>query len=236
MSRQFEHYVRLFLGFVVWGLFLTGCANFASFQSADTVPKGETKTGGGLTYTKYETEIAQNDNNGTITVPAFAAWGRRGLTEDFEVHASAWLPLGAKAGAKYQLLGKDSREGFSLSVGGDLGYLSFGGSSSSDGDDSETQNDDTSNDASVSFIDFYLPVYTGYRFNKSLAAYLTPKYVPRAIVGTSNGNSEGAFFHRAGGTLGVQLGEQLEVMVEGSYVYNITTGTTAFTTGVGMNF
>ena len=97
------------------------CANYASFQEADTIPKGEAKTGVGATYTTYEVEV--DDTKEKVGVPALNVWHRRGFTDKLEGHASVWIPLGASAGVKYQVLGDRKTNGFGVSLGADLGVL-----------------------------------------------------------------------------------------------------------------
>jgi len=100
---------------------LAGCANYATLQEADTIPKGQSKTGFGVTGTSYQVESGGTLDS--VEVPAVNVWYRRGLTDNLEAHTSVWMPLGGSAGLKYQLAGNRAKAGISLSLGFDLGFL-----------------------------------------------------------------------------------------------------------------
>lgn len=215
---------KLLLALVV--IFVSsGCANYASFQSADTVPEGEGVGGMGISYTGYEIEI--DDQTESVSVPAVNMWYRRGITEEFEVHGTVWLPFGASLGAKYQLMGGRKTPGLSLSLGADFGYLSI-----------STGSGDT--EASASLLDVYVPVYTGYRIDEGLAFYVTPKYILRAAFGSASSGSDSAsnteLFHTPGATFGVAIGSSIEFLVEGTIAYDLTNEFVAYTGGIGIGF
>lgn len=195
----------------------TGCATFASFQSADTVGKGQLKYGVGATYTSYGTTL--NGKATTVGIPAGDIWGRYGVTDKLEVHALVWIPMGATAGVKYQLLGSRDRAGPSLSLGLDLGYLQISSTSGS-------------TTTSSNIFDTYVPVYLGYRLNPGFAFYLTPKYLLR--LGFSNAGT--GVDNEVGGTVGVALGKNTTFLVEGTVVDDLTTGLPSFTGGLGVAF
>lgn len=106
----------------------------------------------------------------------------------------------------------------SLSLGGDLGYISI---TSGEGESEVT----------TQIVDLYVPVYTGYRFSKGFALYLTPKYILRTSVG-----DETTIFHTPAATLGTAIGEDFEFLVEGTVAYDIVTESPAFTVGIGASF
>lgn len=202
--------------FLALAVMMTGCANYASFQSADTVPEDEFRFGVGATYSQYEIDIGEETVD--ASVPALAFWGRYGVTEELELHGNVWLPLGASVGGKYQLLGGRHKEGLSLSLGGDVGYISV---SSGEGE----------SEVSTQLLDLYVPVYTGYRFSKGFAMYLTPKYILRTSIG-----DETELFHTPAATLGTAIGTDFEFLVEGTVAYDIVTENPAFTAGIGVSF
>lgn len=216
---------RLILALVA--IFATsGCANYASFQSADTVPEGQGVAGVGLSYTGYEVEVSGVTES--FSVPALNIWYRRGITEEFEVHGNVWLPFGASLGAKYQLLGGRKTPGLSLSLGADMGYLSI-----------TTGSGDA--EASASVLDVYIPVYTGYRVSEGFAVYFTPKYILRAAFAsaTTNGSDGGSstdLFHTPGATIGVAIGSSVEFLLEGTVAYDLTNEYAAYTFGIGIGF
>lgn len=189
-----------------------GCANFASFQEPDTMAKGQSRTGVGVTFTRYEI-----DEESSVSVPALNGWVRYGLMDNLEVHTLVWLPLGATAGVKYQLLGDRYTPGLSVAVGMDIGYLSI---TSGEGD----------NESSYTYIDNYVPVYVGYRVNPGFSAYAVPKFLFRVVsdeVGTEYSSNFGA-------AIGVALGEQTTLHLEGVMLYG--SEGSLFTSGIGVAF
>lgn len=56
---------RLILAFVAT-VAASGCANYASFQTADTVPEGEGVAGIGVTYSGYETAISDQTESFSV--------------------------------------------------------------------------------------------------------------------------------------------------------------------------
>ncbi len=196
----------------------TACANYASFQEADTLPTGHSKTGVGITATKYKLPAGTEVDD--ITVPAVNVWYRRGIAENLEVHGNLWLPLGASIGGKYQLTGNRRDAGLSLSLGIDVGYLSI------------TTTDSMDNDYKQSLIDTYVPIYIGYRTGPGFAAYVVPKYILR----TSTGDGGTAFGHLAGSTVGLALGSGTQFLLEGSVFYDLDLKEPIFNGGIGLAF
>ncbi|MCB0712589.1 MAG: hypothetical protein KDD67_09690 [Ignavibacteriae bacterium] len=199
-------------------LFATGCANFASFQSADVVEKGETSTGGGITYSSYSFEFI--DTVEDFTVPALYLWGRYGLTDRLQAHLNAWIPLGGSIGAKYQLIGSPEEEGFGLSTGFDIGYLQVTASGSDD--------NSSADDADLfTKIDLYFPLYLGYDLSESTSLYLVPKY-----IGSINSGANSEFASTFTTALGIKLGF---LYLEGSYGRDFSVKAPVSHVGVGFN-
>jgi hypothetical protein len=198
---------------------LAACANYATFQEADTLAKGTAKTGVGATITEYKTG---NDAGPlkAVTVPALDLWYRRGITDRLEAHASVWIPFGASVGVKYQLLGHREKAGLALSLGLDAGALQI------------TSTDAMGNDVKETIIDTYVPVYLGYRTGPSFAAYLSPKFILR----TAYGDTGSAVSELAGGTVGVALGKKTAILLEGSVIYDLGLKAPAFQGGIGLAF
>jgi hypothetical protein len=198
---------------------LSGCANFATFQEADTLPKGEIRKGSGISYTTYEIEDPDGKKD-TIEIPQVTGWLRAGLTEHLEAHASIWMPLGASIGAKYQLIGSRAQNGLALSLGLDVGALSI------------TTTDENGKENTAKIIDTYVPAYLGYRLSPTLAGYMSPKYILRS--GFDDTSSD--FAHLVGSTFGVAIGDVTTLMLEGTVMYDLSVGAPAFQTGVGLEF
>lgn len=190
---------------------LGGCANYATLQDAETIPKKEFQLGLGATFNSYPLELESTttttDSNGvttetttvedeTFTVPALTLSGRYGVSDAFEVHGIVWLPLGASIGGKYMLVGDRKQGGFVFSPGVDVSMpitVSI-------------------NDESSLLMDFYLPLHMGYRASPGFELYWTPKYVLRLF------NDE--LGHSAGGTLGVAIGEKTQLLLEAGALYD----------------
>jgi hypothetical protein len=197
---------------------LAGCANYATLQEVDTMPKGHSKTGVGVTGTSYKVDAG--DKLDSVAVPAVNVWYRRGLTDNLEAHAAAWIPLGGSAGVKYQLAGNRTTAGPSLSLGVDFGFLQM------------STTDDMDNTSKQTVVDTYVPVYLGYRTGPGFALYASPKYILR----TSTGDAGTALGHLAGGTVGLAIGARTQFLLEGTVIYDISLRAPAFQGGIGVAF
>ncbi len=198
---------------------LGACANYARFQEADTLPKGTSKTGFGVTATTYKVDTGDPELQ-SVTLPAVNAWYRRGLTDKLEAHASVWVPLGSSIGVKYQLMGHRERSGFALSLGLDLGFLQIGAE------------DDAGESVTTTIFDTYVPVYLGYRLSPGMALYASPEYILR--IGSNDDGTSAS--HLAGGTVGVALGRNTTFMLEGTVVYDFEIEAPALQAGVGLAY
>ena len=198
----------------------TGCANYAQFETAEALGYGESKAGGGVTLTRYDTGYQPGDEADLqVTVPAVMAWYRYGLMEGFEVRAAMWIPMGGRIGAKYQLVGANGEEGFDLSVGADFSYNQ---TTIGSGDDA----------TEITYLDLYLPVQTGYRMTPALAAYFTPKF----IGGLRTGDIDTTFAPTPAATAGIALGEDTQFHIEGTGGYDFQAQGPVFTAGLGVAF
>jgi hypothetical protein len=194
----------------IWG----ACANYATFQEADTLPKGTSKLGFGATGTTYKVDVGANEEPESVTVPALNIWYRRGLAEKLEAHASVWIPFGSSIGVKYQLSGNREMAGLSISLGLDFGYLQLG-----------------ADDNKVTIIDTYVPVYIGYRTGPGFALYASPKYILRGAFGDGT-----SFNHLAGSTVGIALGAKTTLHLEATAMYDLDYEAPALQAGVGLAF
>jgi hypothetical protein len=209
--------MKLLIVIVLLGL-SGACANYATFQEADTLPKGITKVGMGATYTTY-TAIAEDGTKDEISLPAVNLWYRRGLLEKLEGHASIWIPFGSSFGLKYQMSGNRDMAGLAVSLGLDLGLLQISGG---EGD----------NESTLTIVDTYVPIYIGYRVGPGFAVYGTPKYILRA----ASGGESTAFSHLVGGSAGVAFGGKTTLYLEGSYFYDLDAEEPALQGGIGVAF
>jgi hypothetical protein len=200
---------------------VAGCANYSQLQDAETLPKGEQRIGVGASFTRYTgtaTDADGQEIEQSFSVPAIVVWARRGVTERLEAQVTAWLPMGARGGVKYMVLGEADQPGFTLSAGPSLGYLRLSVSSG----DSE---------ADVGFFDVYLPVYAGWRFSPSFAVYAAPQYIYRTVFGEVDENSG----HVTGGTLGVSVGKKARFHVEAGTFYDTLVEAPIFNTALGVS-
>jgi hypothetical protein len=207
---------------------MSGCANFATLQTAETMGKDKFELGVGATFTSYTVEVESTssvtDGMGNVvsettttetesfTIPAFTLSGRYGLTEKLELHGVMWLPLGASVGGKYMLVGSQDENGFIFSPGLDISApITI-----------------TVNDESDTLIDLYVPMHMGYRASEAFEVYWTPKYILRLYGGDVG--------HAAGATVGVALGKDTVFMVEGSALYDTLSEEPIINVGVGVAF
>lgn len=213
---------RARIGFVVvLGVAAAGCANYSQLQDAETLPRGSQSLGVGVSFSRYENDIDENGTNESVSVPAVVITARRNLADRLEGQATAWIPLGARAGLKYQLVGEPGATGLHVSLGGMVGYLSL--SATSDDGDSE---------ASVNFLDLYAPLYVGMRVSPSFEVYGAPQYIYRSVWGTDSGDRLTA--HVTGGTLGVAIGRRSKVFIEGGAFYDTLYEAAIFNTAIGV--
>ena len=224
-TERESFYFVVGIGLVTLVAMSTGCANLASFQTAEVVEEGDRTAGVGTTFTRYSLEglgfTDEDEEDPYITVQALMGWYRHGVTDGLELRVAAWFPFGYKVGVKAALLDEAATEGegLQLAVGADVGHISVGAGA---GDTSETGH----------IIDIYVPFYTGYRFSSSFAAYVTPQYIARVV--TAGGETD--FGHTGGGTVGMAIGENTEVHLEATGGYDFLVDAPAFTVGAGLAF
>jgi hypothetical protein len=204
--------VKLAAPLALAALPIGGCANYATLQDPETIPKKELQLGVAAVFNAYSLELAEetstfNSATGSpdlssersdvnVTTPALAVFGRYGLSERFELHGAAWFPFGASIGGKYMLVGDREQGGFAFSPGLDV----------------SAPVTVSANDAEALLMDFYVPLHMGYRASPGFVLYWTPKYVLRVIGGEIG--------HAAGGTLGAAVGEKTQVLLEGGVLYD----------------
>jgi hypothetical protein len=202
--------IAVVLAIGVWG----GCANYATFQEADTIPDGQSRFGLGGTVTSYQAKDSEG-NIDSVIVPATSLWYRRGVSERCELHVMAWIPLGSSGGFKCQVVGDRKTPGLSLALGLDLGFLLL-----------------TAGGDSVAILDTYVPLYLGYRVNPEFALYTSPKFILRAATAGSNSGLSAL----GGGTVGIAMGSGTTIYVEGSAMYDSDVDGTAIQGAFGVAF
>lgn len=183
-------------GVVFCAALLVGCANMASFQTAEVLERGDREVGAGASFSSYNDQVLGGDDE-IMMVPALNGWFRQGMGDGFEARGMAWLPLGWRAGIKYQIAGESGADGTHLAVGGDVGHMRV---TTGTGDDQE----------SLQLVDAYFPLYTGHRFGPRSAAYLTPQYVLRVAIGEDDID----IHQTVAATLGLGLGDRDRFYVE----------------------
>jgi hypothetical protein len=174
-----------------------------------------------MSFTKYESDIDDNGSKESISVPAVVVTARRGITDKLEAQATAWLPLGARAGVKYQLLGDAGKVGPQVSVGGHLGYMQLSASTTSGG---------TETKSTANFLDVYVPIYLGYRVSPGFEVYGTPQYILRSV----SGSGDSKIGHVTGATAGIAIGQKTKIFLEAGGFYDTLYETPIVNTAIGI--
>lgn len=174
------------------------CVSMSSLQTAETLEKGRKQTTFGGGY--YSSEETANNSKLSTKLPYLEYSYREGIAKDFDAGVKLTIIGSAAIDGKYRLY---DGEKFDFAVGGALGYMNVKTGSGS----TETEN---------TIIDIMLPVYASYRFDKSWAVYLTPRYVLRMNnrSGVDSGNSTASLF---GGAGGVKIGHDWGAYLEAAY-------------------
>jgi hypothetical protein len=194
---------------------MLGCANFSTLQSADVLGKGKSEGGAGATLSQYELVYGNGVDSlrHTARMPALALWYRRGLARRLDLNLYAWIPLGFRAGLKFQLAGAPDRDGFSLSLGAEGGYVYV-----------EREG------LVCNIIEWHAPLYLGVDFSRSVSLYIVPRYTGRCSY---NDNGAG-FAHAFGGAGGLQLGRRVPLYLEGTAGYEGSAGVWFYGGAVGL--
>lgn len=182
---------------------LGGCINASTLQTARTLPPGDVmvRVGGGSTQ-----PLGQPKNAGLdLSNWYYGEMGARyGLMDALDVGANLTLLGTGGLDVKYQFL---DEEDLAVASGLGLAYLQMEAGS---GDQKVTS----------TILDVTVPVYVSYDLGSHLTAYTAPKYLLRAVFGTSATNTH----HNAGGTVGLKLGDSAGLFVESSFLRDLTGG------------
>lgn len=178
------------------------CVSMSSLQTAETLEKGKTQSTFGGGY--YSSEETTNNSSLSTKLPYLEYSYREGLAKDFDAGVKLTIIGSAAVDAKYRLY---DGEAFDFSVGGAVGYMSLKTSSTTT---------TATTDVETTIIDFMIPVYASYRFDKSWAVYATPRYVLRmnSQSGASGGSSTASLF---GGAGGLKIGNEWGAYLEAAY-------------------
>ncbi len=178
-------------------LFLTACPSIASLQTAKTMPADATQSGLAAAFVSVE-----GNTQGVLGV----GWVRYGLIDRLDVGVQVGVPGGAYGDLKYMLVG-DQDSLFAVSSGLGFGLLR------------ERLRSASADDIADTVFEGHMPLYASVHPSEPLAAYLVPRYVFR--VGRfqdSDGNSF-ASTSLLGATLGLKIGSDGGLMLEGSMLY-----------------
>lgn len=188
---------------------VAGCNTAHQLASPDTVPAGATRVGNGGAVSRDPNIQGDDDESANATHGQALLWLRHGITDSTEVSAMLMFVAGAKVGVKHQILGHRDRRGFALSLGGEVA----GQWAPELGDYTRT----------IRRVDLWLPVHLGYRMDREVSLYLSPRYASRYIWFSLGDIARSAIRQDVvGGVLGFEYGTALKVHVEVSLFRNLT--------------
>lgn len=177
------------------------CVGLSTFQTADTLREGESRTyygGGYYTSPSLNKIIEEISTAEDIKVPFLEVGYRRGIREKLDVGAKLAIIGSAVIDAKYHLIDETN---YDISMGAGLGYFSM---SSGSGDD----------EVKTTAIDLIIPVYASYQLSNWIHPYVSPKIIIRNVKSDDGSKTS----PMGGATLGIMLGENTRFALEGSYL------------------
>jgi len=163
-----------------------GCAQLSSFQNGRTVGHGNGEAGLAISASGLTDAF---DNDGTATFFVAEAYGRYGVSENFDIGLKLSTGLTGVVDFKFQVAG-DKVSPFAMSVGPGFGFQGA--------------------IAETSLIQLHLPLHMSYHPNEKSAFYASPRYISQIITGEGAANYLGS-------SLGFENGDNVRLTIEGSY-------------------
>ncbi len=185
--------IKKFLLAVV-SLSAIGCASVSTLQTARVLDEGDSFHSLGLAFYSSDDFLGGDE----ISIPLLEYTYRRGVWDKIDLGLKLALLGSAVVDAKYNLI---NGENWALATGLGLGYLSF-----------ESTVSGTNQKSTI--LDVFVPVYLSYDFSKTTSVYSAAKYMLRTVSG-SGVAGDGSMLSS---TLGVKLGDQSGVFLEGSLI------------------
>lgn len=196
--------LRLFTALVLgW---ISGCASVSSYQTARVLPPNDLRTVLGVT--QVQTPAIESD--GTLatksyTTPEMSV--QLGVFENWQFGATYTVPATARIDIKHRLYNGVNN---SWAYGASVAYLAVNNNQSIAA---------STKSFSVTVMDFMFPFYYTHDFEDNLALTLIPKYLYRKYFGVPNAGG-----HYVGGSINLQIGITVGVMIEFSYLHDLAGG------------
>jgi hypothetical protein len=178
---------------------LAHCVSVSTLQTARVLEKDDWYQSLGLAFYNSDDFLDQ----GIISIPLLEYTYRLGIWKNIDVGAKITNIGGLEGDLKYNLIDSDH---FAMATGFGIGYFTF----TSTVGTVETQS---------TIIDLILPVYLSYDVGEKVTLYSAAKYIFRSLSSVASvNNGDGSL---ASGTLGVQLGRESGVFIEGSVIVGL---------------
>lgn len=197
MNRLFSYLLCL-----IFSLSFSNCAQLSSFQTGRTLGQGNGEMGLALSASGI-TEAFDLDGSATFFVAE--AFGRYGVSDNFDIGLKLSTGLTGVVDFKYQFVG-DKTTPFAMSVGPGFGFQGA--------------------IAETSLIQLHLPLHMSYHPNEKSAVYASPRYISQIVTGEGSANYLGS-------SLGYENGDRVRFVVEGSY-FRLLSGREVDGLGVGL--
>jgi|GEM_PF-2007495 len=212
--RHFSNSRLTIFGCTFFVAVLSGCANFATMQTARTVSPGQSRftIGGGAYYGEEIDEILGKRTDSTsknFFIPYADISYREGISKHLDWGGRATIPGTIGLDIKYQWIDTDR---FAAAVGGYLGYMA----GPSQTDVGAATNLTNASGGVRNYFDLVLPLFFSFDVSQLTTLYSSPKYYGRYVMGGANGSS-----HLLGATLGLRYGDQQGMLFEISYFHEL---------------
>ncbi|MFH0899629.1 MAG: hypothetical protein V2A73_03245 [Pseudomonadota bacterium] len=212
----------------------------STFQTGRTAGKNALRLGAGINVgAATEASVllpyddAGDDNKTIIPMPTLELWARYGLRDNLDLGLRLYS-VGVSGEVKIQVAG-DQKSPFAAAMGVTVNYFGY----SRPEPEEDTEEVDWS--GRVQLLDFTTSVYLSYTLlNGWFNFYLAPKYVSRNVtLGATvedTGGQIGINNDLAGTGLGIAIGRDFSLYVEGGAYVPIGFDGTFYDVGIGFDF
>ena len=191
----------------------SGCLNASTLQTARVLPPGDHQAivGGGMTTFPGTTDALVK---ALAELPYGEIGYRVGLLDGLDVGAHATLLGTGGVDGKWQFVDEGP---LAVATGLNVGYMQMSVTSSATAEEKPASGEEKT-EAKWTLLDVVLPLYVSYDIGSHLAVYAAPKYLLRAVIADSGGNTQ----HNVGSTVGIKLGDGSGLMLESTFMRNLT--------------
>jgi hypothetical protein len=191
------------IGVMFYWICLSGCLQFSGFQTAKTVPKGQSEMGfsGGIASTVKDFD-PNIDGQQSVGFPVGELWGRYGIGKKVDLGFKISTLFNAYADSKIMILG-DEESKFAFGMGLGLGLQYF---------------------AVVTAYQLHIPAYISVHPSPSFAIYASPRYVKQFFA--NNKVYEGGPIDYTGMSAGLEVGKNVRFGLDFTY-FNVIDKTQA---------